>query len=449
MTEPQQKRLRRVSLFGIVFMIVGLGMVVLEMTTGFTFRELGMAGRVAVIVSGTALSIWGLKDVIAGLFPRWTRSSDSFLLPIEGIAYLVIMIALFVGSLVGRSNMLLMVFSSLAGPFVMNGWFTFTMLRNLRGSRILPERVMAGETFTTTLILENRKKWLTIWLMRTLDAVTDGKGVMNPEVLFVRVPAGTSRQGHYQLRLRNRGRYQFGPITVTTRFPLGLVRRGTRLNSKNELLVHPRIGALLPEWRRLLQHSVELVSDVKTQAGPFHDELSRIREFRTGDDPRMIHWKTSARTNELMVREYEESRDRDLLLIVDSWSDGDDNGFELGLQFATTVCMEHLRSSRESSLNVRFAGKEIVDWRGDSSDSHIEHLLDTFAVATTSPDIEVSDLLTGIDENTSTQYRVVIVTGRPEAVREALLSASDIVHLDIQVFGTSTEEMSRIFQPTE
>lgn len=431
-------------------MILGLGLVAFEMQFGLVFEQLGMSGRVALITCGTGFSVWGLKDLIAGLFPGWTSSSDSFHLPLEGWAFLVILITLFIGSLLGRSNMLMMVFASLIGPFVINGWFTFTMLRKLKVRRTLTKRVMAGETFTTTLTLENRKSWLTIWLMRAQDAVTLGAAVLHPEVLFVRIPAGTSRQGHYQLLLRKRGRYVFGPMTVTSRFPLGLVQRGIRLEARDELLVYPRTGTLLPNWRKLLQHSLELISDVRTQAGMFHDEMSRIREFRAGDDPRMIHWKTSARTNELMVREYEESRDRDLMLIVDGWATSSEaEDFERGLQFAVTACMDQLRGSRESSLRVILTGERYVDWRGDHGESRIENLLDAFAEAKCSVAASIDELMNGIEEHDGQKFRIVIVTCRPAQVRQALLHATDIVHADVQVCGARSDEMSSFFLAAE
>ncbi|TWT57142.1 hypothetical protein KOR42_05000 [Thalassoglobus neptunius] len=431
-------------------MVLGLTLVVFEMWSGRVYNQLGSAGRVAAILSGTAFSVWGLKEVIASLFPSWTKSSDSFLLPVEGWAYLIIMCVLFIGALIGRSNLLLMVFASMAGPFIMNGWFTFTMLRRLNGGRSLPERVMAGETFTTTIILENRKSWLAVWLMRVLDSVTKGNSYIKPEVMFVRIPPRESRQGHYQLRLHERGRYRFGPMTVTTRFPLGLVQRGTGLDVNDELLVYPRVGTLTPKWRKLLQYSFELVTDVQTQSGLFHDEMSRIREYRAGDDPRMIHWKTSARTNELMVREYEESRDRDLLLIVDCWQPEtptltSPDEFERGLCFATTVCMEHLRGSRESSLSVRLVGQTLVKWQGDKGESHIDQLLDAFAEVMSSSQIPPEAVVEGLDDQQSRQFRVVLLSARAEKFRDELNHSTESRFPEMQVLGMSAEELSPLF----
>lgn len=451
-------RRSRISLPGIAFMIIGLGLVIFEMQTAFLQSRIGPTGRAIILICGTGFSVWGLKEVIAGLIPGLTKTGYSFQLPREGLIYLVIMCALFVGSLIGRNNLLLMVFACLAGPFVMNGWITFTMLRLLNVSRILPERIMAGEPFTTSIQLENRKSWLTIWLMTVTDSVTRGAEWLSPQVLFVRIPSKESRQGHYQLRLSKRGRYQFGPVTVTTRFPLGLVERGNRLDVVDNLLVYPRTGHLTPTWRKMLQNSTELVSDVRTVAGAFNDEMSRIREYRQGDDPRMIHWRTSARANELMVCEYEESRDRDLLLIIDGWLDSSVNSnekrhqekgsenFERGLCFATTVCMEHLRSSRISSLSVRIATDKIIDWRGDQGESHLEDLLDALAQVEPTANAKLDLLISQLDQGRSGKKRILILSARPEQVRKAVQNAADLRLADAQVYGTSAVELSPLFE---
>ena len=52
---------------------------------------------------------------------------------------------MFIGAVIGQSNMLILVFALMAGPFVLNGWATFTMLKRMSVKRLVPPRVMAGE----------------------------------------------------------------------------------------------------------------------------------------------------------------------------------------------------------------------------------------------------------------------------------------------------------------
>ncbi len=428
-------------------MLLGLSLVLYEFRTGFIQNSLGVGGHVAILICGTAFSVWGLKEIISSHWPRFAGRGYHFRLPIEGGMYIIIMIVLFIGSLIGRSNPLMLVFSLMVGPFILNGWYTFTMLRSLYVRREIPKRIMAGETFTASIVLENRKTWPTAWLMNVSDSVVHASGYLSPEVLFVNVPPRQERRGHYQLRLKKRGKYQLGPVDVTTRFPLGLVERGVILSVQDELLVYPRTGHLKPDWRRYLQQSIELVSHVRPQTGPFNDDLYRIREYRPGDDPRMIHWRTSARMSELVVCDYKESRDRDLILIVDPWvspkaSDEESDDAERALRFATTVCMDHLRNSRESSLRVTLFGKKSVHWQGGTGDQHLETLLDALALFEITNKSLDDSLFADCDTNG--RGRVLLITTRPEQVSK-LTAGPDLRTSQVQVVGASLQSISMMY----
>lgn len=441
---------RRISPTGIAFMVIGLGLVLYEVRTSFMRDRLGIGGHVVIIICGTAFSVWGLKELVAQYFPRLAGRGDRFLLPREGWAFLLIMGVLFVGSILGRSNLLLLVFAVMAGPFVMNGWFTFTMLRQLRVRREAPPRAMAGESFTVNVVLENRKSWLTVWLMTVQDSILGHRLAMTPEVLFLRVPPSSSRQGSYRLRLPGRGRYELSHLSVTTRFPLGLVQRGVGIDAPEQILVYPRLGRLHADWRKLLQHSMELVSHARSTAGTFRDEMHRLREYRTGDDPRMIHWRTSARLNELMVREYHETRDRDLLIVMDAWTSARPSEAELerverGLSFAASLCVDYLRYSRQSSLSVILLGKSRVDWSGDAGEHQIDALLDGFALLEPTSERLPHDMLQELESEVSRRRRTVLVTTRPDMIRNELAVLQNGLPVDLNVFGTSSSELSEYF----
>jgi len=433
---------------GIFAMLVGLGLVFFEVQTGLLNRRLGFAGRVIIIICGTAFSVWGLKELISSYWPRLGSRGFHFRLPREGAVYLLIMIVIFIGALIGRSNLLLMVFSMMAGPFVINGKFTFTMLQRLKVQRELPERVMAGETFTVTLTLQNAKSWLSAWLMTVHDFVTHATGYLKPQVLFIRVPPQSERRGHYQLRLMHRGVYEFGPFDITTRFPLGLVERGVETNIRGSIRVYPRTGFLRPNWRNHLHHSAELVSHVQPQTGPFNDELYRIREYRHGDDPRLIHWRTSARMSEIMVSEYKESRDRDLILVIGPWvpanaSEEDLETVERSLRFAMTVCLDQMRNSRESSLYVRLLGPSQQDWSGDNNQL-FDDLLDMMALVEASHFAPDEKSFAGLDSVLGGRTRILLISPRPEAFHS--VHEASRVNGSLQSIVPSRTALSSIYE---
>jgi len=409
---------------------------------------------VASLLCGTALSVWGLKEVVARFWPRMTSRGSQFRVPVEGIIYLAIMFVLFVAAILSRSNLLLLVYCVMAGSFIVNGWLTYAMLRGTRMGRELPRRVMAGETLMVTLTLENRNSRLSAWLMTLHDTIEHENVILRPEVLFVRVPPQSLRVGTYRLRPLARGRYQFTYLNAITRFPLGMVQRGLGGEARDELLVYPRLGHLRPRAQYVLQHSAELASHSHHRNGTFQDEIHRIREFRPGDDRRMIHWRTSARMNELMVCEYHECRDRDLVILVDAWwpvrpLPQEKQQFERGLQFAATLCMNYLRMSRQSSLAVYLRGRKPLDWHGDSGTQHTDALLDAFALLEPDSSPELERLTDNLDATQIESCRILLISSRPVAAREQLLHAYPTSVLDLQVFDTAPAELQTVFEELE
>ncbi|MEZ5942840.1 MAG: DUF58 domain-containing protein [Planctomycetaceae bacterium] len=440
---------RSVSIQGAAAMTVGLGLFLFETLTGMMRDRLGVYSEYLLYFAAVSLSVWGLKELIVSFWPGLAKRGMRFRLPTEGALYLVIMIVLFIGSMIGKSNTLLMVFALFAGSLIMNGNMAFVMLRSLSVSRELPKRVMVGEPFTGTITLANGKWWLSAWVMICRDLVRHHHGSLQPEIVFMRVPPKSQQRGHYELCLHKRGEYLFGPITVDTRFPLGLIERGISFADEAKLLVYPRIGRMLPSWRNRITHASELVSHVQPQSGPFNDEMHSTREYRAGDDTRLIHWRTSARMNELMVKEYRESRDRHLLVIVDAWQDPKKNeaDVELLLRFAATLCLDQQRHSRETSLNVRLIGQKTLDWFGEIGNSQTEQMLDLFAMADSTTNTNPQPVLDSLSELRDKTRRVLVLSTRSQLVRQLIQQAAqgELVSGETQVLGISPEETGPLY----
>ena len=428
---------RPVPLLGILAFTAGGGMLYTAQFTGqqlsgrFGF-DAGL-GRVISGGIGVLLMLWGIRLVATRFGPKVGRrvsrlNRQRVMLPREGMMYLLIMIVAFVASLIGRSNMLMLVFSIMAGPFILNGWVTFSLLKHNRLQRRLPRRAMVGELLSVEILMQNRKLWFSSWLMLVRDRVgRDGKksllvtddSVLEPAVLFASVRPGQERTARYRLRLNRRGRYLFGPLEVSTRFPLGLVERGFITDVSGELIVHPQLGYLTSAWRRDARLAAEMVTRQQTQRGMFEDEFHHLRDYRPGDNPRDIHWRTSARMNDLMVREFHQSRDRGLILLLDLWQPDrpqpdDLDRVEFAVSFAATICVDHLRQTRGVEQHLLIAGADIADVRADAGSGAIEALLDSLALAQAGRCDGLAEIVARAAQEQSSLHRTVLISSRPE-----------------------------------
>ena len=115
------------------------------------------------------------------------------------------------------------------------------------------------------------------------------------------------------------GKYRFRDLDVGTRSPFGLVEHRVTIALADQIVVYPTIGRLTRRWFQMQRQATE------NRRGQRHDrsaqqvEYHGLRDYRSGDSPRWIHWRTSARRGELMVKEFEQQNEQDLAILIDPW----------------------------------------------------------------------------------------------------------------------------------
>lgn len=343
---------------------------------------------------------------------RWNRHRMA--VTRAGIVYVIIMSVMFIGSILGKTNMLMFVFAMMIGPWVLNGWIAFSMLRKTHAKRTLPRRATAGELVSVEIEVENQKWFFDSWLLTARDQATHDRDTLQPACLFVRIPARQKRRGHYFVRFAQRGRYRFGAIELSTHFPLGLIERGLLCDANDSLIVHPRVGRLTSRWRREMWNASELVEQRRSCVGLFEDEFHRVREYRPDDNPKSIHWRTTARRGELMVREYHQTRDRELIVLVELWqpvhpTTSDLDRVELATSLAATLLQENWKRPFEARLRMILVARETVDWEHHTP---VEDALDALALSVASPQADVRPAYEVLRSQLRSGARVVVISSR-------------------------------------
>ncbi|GGM70436.1 hypothetical protein GCM10011609_02640 [Lentzea pudingi] len=112
---------------------------------------------------------------------------------------------------------------------------------------------------------------------------------------------GRSSRHTYSLPTRRRGRLVIGPVAFEREDAFGLARNRVLKGETSVLHVHPRLHAAGSVAAGVRKHSHEGLVELTSQRGAA--ELRSLREYVTGDEPRHVHWKASARTGKLMVRD--------------------------------------------------------------------------------------------------------------------------------------------------
>lgn len=389
-----------------------------------TFPDWVGSGNSLLILGGINLALALITILFPQLTARFTQRMgirSRMLLPREGIVYLGIMLIVAVGALTGGSpdtgNILLLVFGMMAGPFVLNGWVVDAMLTRVTVSRQHPLTTQAGVYFGVDVMMRNDKPLLSSRLVEVRDIVQGRDLRAEPTVTFVRVGPKEERFGRYELCMSRRGLYRFGPMRISSRFPLGIGERGHVVEGESELLVHPAIGRLLPGWKRRERDLAESASRANARMGIFDDDFHSIREYRAGDSSRAIHWRSSARHGQMMVKEHQQHREAELIVMLDFFLTPQFTEMlqETAVSLATTLCVEQTRQSSSGTYRLLIAGKELQSLEVVGAARFRDAALRALAICQPSAKAPLSEMLAAAAQGPiSSNSRFVLITPRPD-----------------------------------
>ncbi|MEK0155090.1 DUF58 domain-containing protein [Arthrobacter oryzae] len=137
-----------------------------------------------------------------------------------------------------------------------------------------------------------------------------------------------------------------GPVRSVRADPLHLLRRQVLWTEPEDLYVHPRTVALAGSAAGFIRDLEGMpTTDLSSADVSFH----ALRDYVPGDDRRHIHWKTTARTNKLMVRQFEETRRAHLAISLSINTDEYDSEqeFEMAISAAASIGRQAIREQRE------------------------------------------------------------------------------------------------------
>ncbi len=352
---------------------IGLGSLALALGLSRLTPWTGLYGFLPL--GASAVGVWCLAGAARRAYlgragaPRSRRREDRVRLTAPGMVAVGVAGVLLLGAFLGPSNMLLLVCCMVIGPLAADAWFAAATLRRCTVLRTAPAIAAAGEVALVELALHHRGRWLPAIQVTAADRLRSRREDLAAAVAFTSVPPRSRQTGVYRLEPRTRGPLALGPVTLSTAFPLGLVRREVVERDEGEMLILPAVGRMTPAWDRRGALADELAHHARSRKGLFEDEFYQLREYRPGDGPRAIHWRSSAKAGELMVRESHESRDRDLVVLLDLHADGPpgletDAIQERAASLAATIVADHLRRHGGATLSLRVAGAAAREYLG-------------------------------------------------------------------------------------
>ena len=203
-----------------------------------------------------------------------------------------------------------------------------------------PSRVPAGGSTRVRLDLSNPSRVPTGVLLAQ-DQLPHALGPA-PRFVLDRLGPGRTTAVAYTVRPASRGRHRVGPLGVRVTDPLGLCEVPAQVGSDDPLLVLPRVEPLPAVtgpsgWSGAGE-------DGERSAVAAGEHGSGTREYAPGDDVRRVHWRSTARRGELMVRQDEQPRQQRATVVLDRRAQahsgaGPRSSFERAVSAAASVAV--------------------------------------------------------------------------------------------------------------
>lgn len=337
-------------------------------------------------------------------------------------------------------------------------------LRGVKFTRQGAERTFAGEPLTFTLSVANAGRLPLAGL-----TLTERLGPAAPRAAAFRgreeggrprsAPSGeafvtalTARgedRVRYPLLIRSRGVYEFEATRVSTVFPFGLWRSQVERTLAGRLVVYPRLADLDTEYFKELEMALTRVR--RHRAVREEHEFRGLREYRQGDHPKWIHWRTSARLCKPFVKEFEQPQSKRVLLFLDTNLRGLGPqrlaAFELAISFVATAARELARRGCE----VSFGTWQPDGWRTvtvSRERRNLETLLELLAGLRPAPGRSLSEAAPLVPRRVLAHaFVLALVLG---SVREqAELDWLHAPHNEAQVLQVRSEAFRRLFRPVQ
>ena len=305
--------------------------------------------------------------------PQEERSTGRFLpfsfrITREGLLYILGVFLLSLAAVNSGNNLLFVVVAALLSAIAVSGIISRSSLRQISLSLQLPENVFVGERVSIKITLRNLKRIFPSFSIRVEDpdlsrthvpfsllrmlklrnsspeSTAQDKALFRQAAYFPMLRAGETRSELAFQSFPHRGLYHLRGFWISTRFPFGLFRRGEFIGAKGEILVYPLIQEI-SSFFHLLPFLPGHLEGSRVGQG---ENLFSMRKYQESESARIIDWKATAKTGELMARDYAREEENAICLILDTRMHDQSNGnsaskFEKAVSLAAGIAAHFLR----------------------------------------------------------------------------------------------------------
>ena len=343
-----------------------------------------------------------------------------------GIHFAFVALFAMVGGSIRGFNLLLVLAGFLVAVLIVQWRSSRGAIECLSARRRLPQETYAGVAFRITYLIKNHSHWLSVWMVRVDDVIgaLGSSRVTHAPCAVGCVRPGETEPAFFDCLISKRGRYELGPIRCSTSYPFALLTSSQLTEDVELLYVYPKRLQLRQNWQRNLPARAGHATASGRRSGPDEGDFFGLREWKSGDSPRWIHWRTTARTMTPVVRQFEQSTRLDVCALVDAFSDSRESlrACETAISLAGTL-LTNVNSSVGQGAKSRFTlalANQSSDVFGYSQSAISQHAM-MRALTTLQPTKEsnVADAIRAASKTLPQRGDLLIISSRSLAIAQA------------------------------
>ncbi len=304
----------------------------------------------------------------------------SFKITWAGLLFILLAFLLSLAAINSGNSLLYVIVSALLSSLAVSGIVSRNSLKQISLSLQLPENVFVGDRVSIKVSAKNMKRIFPSFSIRIEgpeltrgyspfrflgrfgarprtrrpEAAVAHQALFQQSAYFPILGAGEKRSQYTVQSFPRRGLYTLRGFWISTRFPFGFFRRAELVRANGEVLVYPTVREI-SSFFHLLPF---LSGSMESMHAGLGENLFSLRKYQAGESARIIDWKATSKTGELMAREYAREEESNFCLVLDTWHYGGaggrhENDFEKAVSLAASIAAHFLEEGASMSFLTR------------------------------------------------------------------------------------------------
>lgn len=381
---------------------------------------------------------------------KWLRPPRRLSFTTSGWLFVLMTLGVGFAAINTGNNLLFLMLGMMLSLIIASGILSEAVLRSLHVRRMPPRRLHANQSAPTHIELINPGRWASLSIEVSEQNPTCHTGPLRGQYIgptyrpwwkfwkrtnnnpgnnqrvaltyCLQIPGRQTLSLPINYTLPTRGLFDFPGLNITTRFPFGLFEKTREIDAPITLAVFPRI-APAHDW----------ITSIYGAFGEFHspdkgsgEGFYGLREYRDGEDRRLVHWKSSARRGALVVRENESLEQRTIEIFLMNCTGQPPakrhlfvQDFEAGLEKTTGLILDMHRQGYQIAFRTLDQTLSAAN-----SESHLEQML--FLLAT----VELKDNTPPEKQSSKTSRLPRLTVGLSTAVAPTSIASDKVLTFD-------------------